>query len=463
MSSINTNVNSLIGSRIMNTNNNQLSKTLERLSTGYRINRGADDPAGLIASENLRSDMAGLKAAMSNAERASGMISTAEASLSEISDKLIELQGLTVQSASSGGLTQDEIDANQVQVDGIISSINRLASETSFQGKRLLNGSQGFTISGSLTGIADVRVHGAKMGAATKMSAIIDVVTAASAATAGITQASLAGDSAILEIAGTKGTMVFNFAASTTLVSMQAAVNAASGETGVYSSGASLLLYTADLGSDEFVQTKLLAGTMAGSGGARDTGTDAVVSVAGLKASVDGYNVSVRADNLDMEFTMTKAIAGAAAAPGNLYITGGGASFKLGPNAGTGEAVVGIQNMASHELGIQHHGYLSDISTGQSDNLTDDAAGAQTIVGAAIKQVAGLRGRLGSFLSDTVDSTMNSLAIAYENVAAAESAIRDTDFATETAALTRNQILVNASSSVLSIANSSPQSVLGLL
>ena len=134
------------------------------------------------------------------------------------------------------------------------------------------------------------------------------------------------------------------------------------------------------------------------------------------------------------------------------------------PNIGLGgQETIGINSVASHRLGAGTYGYLSDIVTGKAENLTDDAETAQKIVAGAITQVASMRGRLGSFLSDTVDSAVNSLNVALENVSAAESAIRDTDFASETANLTRNQVLVQAANSVLGIASATPQNVLGLL
>ncbi|NQU76267.1 MAG: flagellin, partial [Planctomycetes bacterium] len=165
MTRINTNMAALIGARLFNTNNAKLTKTLERLSTGYRINRGSDDPAGLIASENLRADQASIQAAITSANRASAIVGTAEGALTTISDKLTELQSLVSAAASTGGLTQDEIDANQTQVDSIVASINRIASETSFQGTKLLDGSQGFTYSAAVANVTDVEVRGAKISA----------------------------------------------------------------------------------------------------------------------------------------------------------------------------------------------------------------------------------------------------------------------------------------------------------
>src|SRR5687767_5913306 len=134
MSRINTNVSSLIAQRVLRKNNDALNRSLERLSTGLKINKGADNPAGLIASENLRAEKVGLVNAIENAERASNIIGTAEGGLSEVSALLVELQGLVTETASKGGLSQEEVDANQLQVDSILSTINRIAGATSFQG-----------------------------------------------------------------------------------------------------------------------------------------------------------------------------------------------------------------------------------------------------------------------------------------------------------------------------------------
>src|SRR5215468_8160293 len=148
MSRINTNVSSLIAQRILTKSNKDLNTSLERLSTGLRINTGADNPAGLIASENLRSEKAGITQAIDNAGRASNIVGTAEGGLSEVSSLLTELQSLVGQSANTGGLSAEETQANQLQVDSILNTINRISQSTAFQGKKPLNGSFAYTTSG---------------------------------------------------------------------------------------------------------------------------------------------------------------------------------------------------------------------------------------------------------------------------------------------------------------------------
>ena len=105
MTQINTNVPSMLAQRILRSQSRGMVSALERLSTGLRINRGADDPAGLIASENLRAEKVGISTAIDNAERASNILGTAEGGLNEVSALLVELQGLVGQSANSGGLS----------------------------------------------------------------------------------------------------------------------------------------------------------------------------------------------------------------------------------------------------------------------------------------------------------------------------------------------------------------------
>ncbi len=151
MSRINTNVTSLIAQRVLAKNNAALNTSLERLSTGLKINSGADDPAGLIASENLKAQEAGITQAIDNAQRATNIIGTAEGGLNEVSSLLTQVQSLVSQTANSGGLSQDEINANQLQVDSVLSTINRIAGATQFQGKKLLNGDYAYTTSSAAT------------------------------------------------------------------------------------------------------------------------------------------------------------------------------------------------------------------------------------------------------------------------------------------------------------------------
>ena len=139
--------------------------------------------------------------------------------------------------------------------------------------------------------------------------------------------------------------------------------------------------------------------------------------------------------------------------------------FSISPTVGlSGQEALGISEVSSAALGNASDGYLSSLGTGLTNSLSSrNFTTAQRIVRAAINEVASLRGRLGGFQKDTLSTTINSLRVARENVTAAESAIRDADFAVETSSLTRAQIMVNSSTVVLQLANTQPQNVLALL
>lgn len=145
MARINTNVSSLIARNNLGRTNENLSVRLQRLSTGLRINRGADDPAGLIVSERLRSEMKGIDQAIDNSERASSVIATTEGYLAEVADLLNSIKSLVVQAANTGGVSDEEIEANQLEIDSAIGSITRISNTASFAGLQLLNGNLDYT------------------------------------------------------------------------------------------------------------------------------------------------------------------------------------------------------------------------------------------------------------------------------------------------------------------------------
>src|SRR5437764_3446835 len=164
MGRINTNIASLQAMHRLTKNNNDLATRLQRLSTGLKINTGKDAPAGLIASETLRSEINGINQAIDNSTRAGNVINTAEGALSEVSSLLLEVQGLTNEAANTGALSQDEIKANQLQVDAILNSINRIANTTQFGGVKLLNGTLDYTTSGVASTAIDVaQINAAKL------------------------------------------------------------------------------------------------------------------------------------------------------------------------------------------------------------------------------------------------------------------------------------------------------------
>lgn len=183
MSRINTNVSSLIAQSRLNRTNNDLQTSLTRLSTGLRINSAKDDPAGLLASEALRSDITSLNKAISNTKRATQIVATADSALGQVSNLLNNMRGLIVEAANSGGLSDSEIAANQLQIDSSLEAINRIAQSTTFQGRKLLDGSLGFvsTLS-TVSAVSDFQINQANLGATGSVSVDVSIETAATQA-----------------------------------------------------------------------------------------------------------------------------------------------------------------------------------------------------------------------------------------------------------------------------------------
>lgn len=183
MTRINTNVNSLVAQNRLTRTNAELQTSLTRLSTGLRINNGKDDPAGLIASEALRSDITSINKALSNTQRANQIIATADSALGQVSSLLNDIRGLVTEAANAGALSDEEVSANQLQVDSSLEAINRIAQTTTFQGRRLLDGSLDFvTTVGSVSTVRDSRIDQANLGATGSVTVDVNIETAATQA-----------------------------------------------------------------------------------------------------------------------------------------------------------------------------------------------------------------------------------------------------------------------------------------
>ena len=144
MTRINTNVASLRGLRSMRKSDMMLSTSMERLSTGVKINNGKDNPSGLIAGETLRSQIATIEQSITNSNRANSVLTTADGALGEIGGLLTQVRGLVQEGLNDGALSAEEREANQLQIDNALSAINRISSNTTFAGDKLLDGSKSF-------------------------------------------------------------------------------------------------------------------------------------------------------------------------------------------------------------------------------------------------------------------------------------------------------------------------------
>ena len=213
MTRINTNVSSLVAQNRLSKTNSELQTSLTRLSTGLRINSGKDDPAGLIASEALRSDITSINKAISNTQRATQIIATADSALGQVSSLLNDVRGLVTEAANNGALSDDEIAANQLQIDSSLEAINRIAQTTTFQGRRLLDGSLDFvTKAGTgFSTVSDLQIDQANLGAAGSVSVSVDITAAATKAevtNSGIAASTTASQSTGTITFGTAGAVV---------------------------------------------------------------------------------------------------------------------------------------------------------------------------------------------------------------------------------------------------------------
>ena len=489
MSRINTNVSSLVAQNSLNRATTDLNTRLERLSTGLRINRGSDDPSGLIASERLRSEIRATDQAVDNAERASNVIATTEGALAEVSSLLISIKALTIQAANTGAFSPAEIEANQLEIDSAVQSITRISNTASFAGLNLLDGTLGFVTSGAdSTKVRDVQVNGANFGLDASIPVEVEVLGVAEKASlflsgGNTTFPGALEESVTLELIGSTGGTTFSFVSGTGLADVATAINQVRDATGVTARLQTpgtptdgLVFESIGFGDREFVSVSVLDGgenfvTLSAAGAlpaaalGRDEGVDVLATVNGNVAEGDGLEVTLATPTLDIELVLASGTATTLNDASAFTITGGGAVFQVGPQVNSLQQVgFGIGSVAASRLGNRTVGVLSSIATGGGNSLVEGRAReASLIIDAASQQVATLRGRLGAFERNTLDTGVRSQQAALENLTASESDIRDADFAEESTALTRAQILQQANTSTLALANQSAQNVLSLL
>jgi flagellin len=288
-------------------------------------------------------------------------------------------------------------------------------------------------------------------------------------ATTAITGSEAGGITAdvVFQLQGNNGSEVFNVSAGTSVSQLVEQINLVGDATGITaeSEGGEITLSSNEFGASEFVDLQVISEgtggefTAAVGSGQRSNGSDVSAKVNGIDANVDGTKISVNTATLDLSLEISSGFQGTA----SFDITGGGAQFQLGPDVVSNQqARIGIDSVSTARLGGAT-GKLFELGSGQAAALATDPGRASQIVDEAIGRVTSLRGRLGAFQRTTLDSNIASLSDTVANLQEAESSIRDADFAAESAALTRSQILVQSGTNVLSLANQNPQNVLSLL
>ncbi|MGD8452397.1 MAG: flagellin [Phycisphaerae bacterium] len=482
-----TNVNTLSLLNILNRTSTSQSDTLTRLSTGNRINRGQDDPAGLLALNGLESELTGVNSAITANQRTDAIMSVADSALDEVSSLLKEIQSLAASSSSTAGMTASELSANQSQIDNAISSIDRIIRTTQFNGKKLLDGSLGIDVSGvDATELTDIRVY-ARNPSSDVNTLSISVVSAAHTALTGTTTASAfmtnsASEATTVAIRGSLGTQIIEIAADENLSSVVSKINDLKAQTGVsailsgYVDTGAIQLSSTGYGSAQFVKVSVLEGgslysrsetTVTETRAVDVDGQDADVRINGHVAGTDGKEVYYNSNGLELSFKLTDALNTAAqSAVQSTSFTvddSGGATFQLGTDSTT-QATIGISGLFSQELGTGDVGeVLSALKSGGDYDLLSDPAKAADIAAAALKSVSTQRGRIGGFQKYQVQTAMNSMMTMKESLSAVKSSIADVDYAVETAELSKQNVLIQSAISLLGLANQQSAQVLSLL
>jgi flagellin len=473
---INHNISSIMALRNLRINDRMQQRSLERLSTGQRINRASDDPSGLVISEQLRAQIRGLGQAVENSHHASNLIGTAEAALNEVQSLLIGIRDSVIFAINDGGNSNEQISAEQDAVDNTISAIDRIAATTRFGSKPLLNGVSDFTVTARSTGITELTLRNIQFTNASSIAFTVNLTSAAH-------QAHLSGNgyvaggasNSIIRISGSLGVEDLTVASSLTVAQFDAAVNAMKWNTGVYATGG--VLQSIEFGSQETIKLDVVTGTFnelsggltSASGVQTDDGEDIEGNVNGTQFTAIGLKASLVSDFFSGDIMFDDAVG---VANQSFTVKKSGLTFQLnsGPSANDRETV-GIKGINASNLGMAQRtlggesigGYLTSMQSGGANDLFADPTNALRIMDAAIEDISDLRAYLGAFKAYTIDTNINSLEVAIENLTSSESMIRDLDFAEETANFTRAQILFQAGTAVMAQANLIPQAVLTLL
>ncbi|HEX7036410.1 MAG TPA: flagellin [Pseudomonadales bacterium] len=448
---INTNIASLNAQRNLNTSQGALHTALQRLSSGLRINSAKDDAAGLAISERMTAQIRGLNQAMRNANDGISFAQTAEGALGEVGNALQRIRELAVQSANDTNSASDRQALNN-EVQQLIAEVNRIAGSTQFNGQNILDGTSSELVfqvganQGQTISVNGVDARGSQLGAATTEGISFkraDFSTISDLTVNGVT----------VDMTGVEDAQ-----------SLINAINKVSADSGVTARQATETTFS----SQGFDSASPATVTINGVNISVTTGmtiadfTDAVNALSaqtGVTASHDSTDVTFTAsDGSAVDVVDADSVLGASNATQGTWEAGIVLSTEVG-----GDITVGGAGASTDALGLTGLAAAEDQALTAVDVLTrETATDALLTIDYALDMVNGLRAQLGAVQS-RFESTIANLSTSVENASAARSRIMDADFAAETAALTRAQILQQAGTSVLAQANQTPQNVLSLL
>jgi len=479
---INHNIAAIGATRQLVQNGTDLRKSLEQLSSGMRVNRAADSPAGLIISEQMRSQIGGLNQAVDNAETGVTMVQTTEAAMSEVTGLLTKVRQLAVHAANEGANDKNMLEADQLELNNVLGSIDRISTNAQFGVKKLLDGSTGANGVGIGEGVEFIGAS-----PSTKASPIqgYEVRVAQLG-----TRASLQGTSALTQemidngeeitIAEGGKTMSFTTKQGQTIgqtigllkneleksgINVELSLNEDNTLTLVHKEygsirGFSVSSSTAGLLSAE---SRKMEGATPGQdikgsiGGEAATGMGQVLTgVEGTK--VDGLAVRYNGDKVSAEDdTDPETAAGRVAVFQNSLV------FQVGANAGQTIAV-SLVNVNTRVLGRGVDNPSAFKSLHDTDLRTaQGATDTQRLVDRALNEVTTSRARLGAFQKNSLEANLRQLRVNVEELTNAESVIRDADMAQAVAQYTRNKIMFESATAMMAQANQIPRTVLQLL
>lgn len=495
---------SLNAQQSLNKTSGNLNKALERLSSGLKVNRGADGPAALVISEQQRAQIAGLKTAIDNTNKAVSVVQTGEGALNEVNSLLTKVRGLALDSANSGVNDSNALAANQAEIANSLKTIDTIAKNTKFGSKNLLDGSA--AISGTISGTNGVNASAVKTTSSTAAGQYVATINTAGSGGDVLAAAVGAGSmtsTGSLNISGGGLTGQVGVAldigddVNTAATKIQKALDDSTSQGG----GKGKFAVSVTAGRIE-IQSKVLGSAnvvvgVNGAAGAGGTSTVTGFSSGGADTNTSATGGTALTVNVSFNGATAVTVAATAGASGlNNEIKYGGSTgltFSVGVSAAgatTAAATTSTINVADNSLTFQIGANANETAKISFDKVTSDALavgvsglsnanttdlskidvttqnGAQDaikVVDAAISQVSNLRGALGAFQSNTLESNARNLSATLENTTAAESVIRDTDFASEIANFTRLQTQQQAGSTVLGNANQTTQLVAQLL
>lgn len=464
---INTNVASLNAQRNLNRSQGLLNQSLERLSTGLRINSAKDDAAGLAISERFTTQIRGLNQAVRNANDGISLAQTSESALGEVANNLQRIRELAVQSANSTNSASDRA-ALDAEVQQRLAEVDRIASQTSFNGLKVLDGTFGsatFQVGANVGESISVNLTtGVRTGQIGQIATATGQVTGNALADGGVTIA--VGSSQAVSIGASASGAASDKAAAINAASVPGlTATAANSVTGAFAttSSAATNTYTLDINGTAIYSAFDLAANGALTGGDVASQINLFASQTGVSASFDAGSGDITLTTTDgRNIVATETFGGGATGGIADAVAGGTATTTLGQVTLTATDNITLTG-AFADLGL---GAVIAKDAQTLDNVAittvDNANNAISRVDSALTTISSLRSEFGA-IQNRFESTIVNLQTVSESLAASRGRIQDADFAAETAALTKAQILQQAGVAVLSQANAQPQLALSLL